>query len=272
MLQAGATGIVVGLWIWFRENPQKNSYKFGFRIAQMGAILEVVAGVWNEIWHIIYITEPIISPPHALLVIGMMSVMVGMVIGMTQYYSNIIMQIDNRKITLPVLSALLMMFTSRWLVSSGSVIYLAGITTDVLLRSIMVGLLSLISTLVIVPVLWIIQKKGSVTVIVLTFNLINWIFLDPYVGDPPYFPYGVFTVVIAPIYLIAKAKKKSAIVLSAALLGLLSHLTYFPFSVQIYNLPGYSMDQILLISISGGILGGVFLASVSRKMVHNIRS
>lgn len=270
MLQAGAAGIVVGLWIGFRQNTQKESYKLGFRVAQLGAILEVIAGVWNEIWHIIYLTEPIISPPHALLVIGMMSVIVGMAIGMTQYYHKISIQTDNRKITLPILSALLMMFTSIWLVSSGSVIYVAGITTDFLLRSIMVGLLSVISTLVIIPVLWIIQKKGSVTVIVLTFNLINWIFLVPYVGNPPYFPYGVFTFVIEPIYLLAKAKTRSAIVLIAGLLGFLSYLTYFPFSVRIYSLPGFSIDQILLISISGGILGGVFLAALVAKAKYEI--
>ncbi|MCZ6649020.1 MAG: hypothetical protein O7B30_07255 [Thaumarchaeota archaeon] len=270
MLQAGAAGIVVGLWIGFRQNAQKESYKLGFRVAQLGAILEVIAGVWNEIWHIIYLTEPIISPPHALLVIGMMSVIVGMAIGMTQYYHKISIQTDNRKITLPILSALLMMFTSIWLVSSGSVIYVAGITTDFLLRSIMVGLLSVISTLVIIPVLWIIQKKGSVTVIVLTFNLINWIFLVPYVGNPPYFPYGVFTFVIEPIYLLAKAKTRSAIVLIAGVLGLLSNLAYFPFSVRIYSLPGFSIDQILLISISGGILGGVFLAALVAKAKYEI--
>jgi len=206
-LQGGALIVIAGLWVGFRQNPQKSPFTLGFKVAWIGAAMEVVAGVWNEIWHVIYLTEPIISPPHALLVLGMITVIFGMLSGMTSYYTLIISQTSSRRFTLPILSTLVMMFASIWLVASGSVIYLAGILTTQTLRMIIVGVLSAIAPLVMIPALKTFQKMGSVIAIGLVFSLINWIFLVGYVGEEPYIPYGIITaLVIEPLYRVTKAR------------------------------------------------------------------
>ena len=124
----------------------------GLKLAGLGCLIEIGAGIWNEIVHHVFRTEPKIAPAHALLTVGMLTVNLGMVVGLTIEYGMIkrsFIVVTRAKRWVTVLCVLLS-FSAIWLATSGSFIYIGRVYRSFPLNGAAAVSLGLVATLVLV--------------------------------------------------------------------------------------------------------------------------
>jgi hypothetical protein len=111
-----AIGSVIGGTIQaaFRIRQQKNdatwfvlllvpsSLPLSLKIAAIGCILQLTAGPFDFLWHSLFGFDGLLSPPHSVLAVGMLTTALGALIGIYGHYSNHSSKINN----VPSLSSL----------------------------------------------------------------------------------------------------------------------------------------------------------------------
>jgi hypothetical protein len=104
-----AIGSVIGGTIQaaFRIRQQKNdatwfvlllvpsSLPLSLKIAAIGCILQLTAGPFDFLWHSLFGFDGLLSPPHSVLAVGMLTTALGALIGIYGHYSNRSGKINN---------------------------------------------------------------------------------------------------------------------------------------------------------------------------------
>jgi hypothetical protein len=104
-----AIGSVIGGTIQaaFRLRQQKNdatwfvlllvpsSLPLSLKIAAIGCILQLTAGPFDFLWHSLFGFDGLLSPPHSVLAVGMLTTALGALIGIYGHYSNHSSKINN---------------------------------------------------------------------------------------------------------------------------------------------------------------------------------
>jgi hypothetical protein len=104
-----AIGSVIGGTIQaaFRIRQQKNdatwfvlllvpsSLPLALKLAAMGCILQLTAGPFDFLWHSLFGFDGLLSPPHSVLAVGMLTTALGALTGIYGHYSNHCSKINN---------------------------------------------------------------------------------------------------------------------------------------------------------------------------------
>jgi len=244
----------------------------GIKLVLVGVVAEVIAGTWNEIYHFLFTTEPALSPPHSLMIIGMMVVNVGLLIGVSLEYSV------SREAGMPWKTAfyidLIFLFASMWLLSSGSIMYLGRVWRDLALRVwILVGV-AFVFTLVMICAARVLHETGSLLAITTVYSLVNYYFLVIYAGVPAYAPLALISgLIMEAAWLGAKRIHDQGVATLALGLvgGAIPFLAYYPFSQYLLMLQPDHVDVRLLAHTSAGLLGAMAGSMIIDQLSAAIR-
>ncbi len=284
VLYAGVALVIFAVWRGLRERRNSRAMSpipfvntGGLKLARLGCVMQVTAGAWNEIIHHVFIQDPRIAPAHALLTLGMLTICLGMAIGLSIEHGMtgrglLIAPSWKRWATL---ACLILIFSSVWLTSAGALIYVARVFRGTSVTWIVAVLMSIAATLVLVPAKLVLPKFGSVTLIGLVFNAVAFYFLVAYLGDIPYFPWGL----IPPLLFDALSvglrdvlRPTAASLISSASMGLLFYVVYFPFSEYLFPWSaGFPVVILLASSILGASLGLRVYYGVTSLVLGDLR-
>ncbi len=286
-LYFGVAVVILAVWRGLRvRNPQTpilaSPIRFvnltGLKLAAFGSAMQVIAGIWNEIVHRIFLREPKIAPAHGLLTLGMLTVSLGMIVGLTIEYGMIrrgVLVVPAWK-RLVTLVCVILIFASIWLTSAGAFVYVARVFRDSSLLWIVAVLLSLVGTLVLVPAKKVLPRFGSATLVGLLFSSIAYFFLVIYAEVPAYFPWGLlppalFDLAVSGLKRIVDFTR--ALVISSPIMGLLFYASYFPFSLYLFPWSlslQFPVAMILIGSLLGGLIGNQVYDRLSLALLGDI--
>lgn len=244
-------------------NPVRFTNVSGLKLAGVGSAMQITAGVWNEIVHLLFLTEPRIAPAHVLLTVGMLTVNLGMIVGLAIEYGMIrreIIVVPKWKL-LVTLGCVILVFASIWLTAALALIYVAGVFRGSSLTWIIAVLLSTAGTLVLVPAKRVLPSLGSAILIGFVFNAVGYFFLVVYSGVPAFLPLGLIPVALfdfAASSLRCVLKFTHAVLVSSSIIGLLSYATYYPFTFYLFPWSislQLSAGAMFIGSIAGALLG-----------------
>jgi hypothetical protein len=156
-----------------------------------------------------------------------------------------------------VYGSMIFVFASIWLVSAGGFIYAAGVFRHSSFDWIFALVLSIVSTLVLVPAKRVLSAFGSTILIGAVFNAVAYALLVYYAQVPAYLPLGIIPVALFEFSVISLKhvmRTTKAIVLAASVVGLFFYATYFPFTLYLF--PWSTEPTILLVIVFMGSLAG----------------
>ena len=236
----------------------------GLKLAGFGCLFEIGAGVWNEVVHHLFLTEPWIAPANALRTVGMLTVNLGMVIGLTIEYGMIRRNLIIVSRTARWITALcvLLSFSAIWLAASGAFIHIGRVYRSFPLNTAAAVLMALMGTLVLVCVKRVMPKLGSGFVIGGLFNLVAYFFLVVYAGVAPYVPWGLLPLFLFDLFAYALGRLvrfTKGLVLSSLVLGVLFWAVYFPFTIFLF--PWSSSFQLPVVAVIAGSVVGAWLGN-----------
>jgi hypothetical protein len=250
----------------------------GLKLAGVGIVIEIVAGIWNELVHHFFSREPTIAPAHALLTVGMLTVAFGMIIGLTIEHGMIkhgIIAVSGFKRWLTLI-CLVLTFASIWLTAAGAFIYLARVFRTSPLNWMIAVLLAMVGPLVLVPAKRVLPKNGTAITIGIIFNAVSYMFLVAYAGTPAYIPWGLLPLALFDLLaLVLKRVMKvtPALLISSTVIGLLFWATYYPYTLYLF--PWSSSPQLPAVSVfiggfAGAILGNAVYAGLSSVVLGDV--
>lgn len=268
-------GIAMGLRRHGEDRKVARTYFLGYKLAALGAAMELVAGGWNEIWHnVLNLKDPPISPPHSLLTVGMMLASFGATIGLSLDYA-VIREVGRRLRKFLTISALVLSFLSIWLVSSGGFIFVSGVYEHPAYRLIMVSMLSIITPLVLLPLIMVSRRLGYASLLGLLYAFVNWFFLVVYFRIPYYHPLsflGPMAMDIAFFLSRPILKEEGRCILVGLISSLLLSVTYHPFGPSLFRMGLVpALDLLHLLSLLSGSLGGILSLKVVRTLSRSLK-
>ena len=80
---------------WFVLLLVPSSLPLSLKIAAIGCILQLTAGPFDFLWHSLFGFDGLLSPPHSVLAVGMLTTALGALIGIYGHYSNHSSKINN---------------------------------------------------------------------------------------------------------------------------------------------------------------------------------
>jgi len=238
--------VILAIWRSFQKSRASSVFptpiRFinttGLKITGLGAIIQILAGGWNEIVHHLSLSEPKIAPAHVLLTFGMLIVGFGMVLGLS---------IENGMIRHDIL---IVADWKRWLTLVCIVLTFASIWLAA-------ALLAGVATLVLVPAKRTLPDFGSVTLIGVIFNF-AWFALQVSYGRlPVYFPWDLVPLVLFDALVLLGKRVvafEKAVLFSSAVPSLLFYSTYYPFTQHLFPWAS-SFGSPVLILVAGGFAG-----------------
>jgi hypothetical protein len=269
-LYAGFAITILAVWRGLRTGTQPaasvSPIRFrnvaGLKVAGAGTGIEVIAGVWNEIVHRVFLSEPRIAPAHALLTVGMLVVTFGMIVGLTIEYGMIrhgMVAASQFKRWLTLVCVLLT-FSSIWLAAAGVFIYVGRAFRGSPLNWINAVMLAFVEELVLVPAKRVFPKFGGALAIGMIFNAVSYFLLVVYAGENLFVPWGLLPVVLFDLVFMGlnrPMKTARAVLASSNVLGLFFWATYYPYTLYLF--PWSSSPQLALAAIFLGGLAGAIL-------------
>jgi hypothetical protein len=250
----------------------------GLKLAGLGCVIEIVAGLWNEIAHRIFLSEPRVAPAHALLTVGMLTVNLGMVIGLTIEYGMIkhgfvIASISRRWATVVLM---LSNFSAIWLAASGSLIFVAEVFRASSVDWITAVLLAAVATLVLVSAKRAIPRFGSGIGIGFIFNIVPYCLLVDYAGFGIYIPWGFLPLILLELVRHVLGRTLGftrAVFISSLITGVFFWATYYPFMIYLFPW-SYSLQPptlaVFLGSAAGALLGDRVYAGLSSLVIGDV--
>jgi hypothetical protein len=278
---------IIGVWRGLRYSSKQPSVSLspiqfvnvaGLKLAGVGCLIEIIAGIWNEIAHSIFLNEPRNGPALALLTVGMLTVNLGMVIGLVIEYGMIrhgiiIASVARRR---AVALFVLLSFSAIWLAASGFFIYLGRIFRSFPVNGLVAVLLAFMATFVLVPMKKVMPRLGSGIVIGLVFNAVIYFLLAVYAGSPLYIPWGLLPVTLFDLVLYVLTPIiafRRTIILSSLIAGMFFWATYYPFTIYLFpwsfafQLPIFAL---VLGSVVGGLMGNKLYTSLSSVVLGDV--
>jgi hypothetical protein len=73
---------------WFVLLSVPSSLPLALKLAAIGCILQLTAGPFDFLWHSLFGFDGLLSPPHSVLAVGMLTTALGALIGIYGHYSN----------------------------------------------------------------------------------------------------------------------------------------------------------------------------------------
>lgn len=80
---------------WFVLLSVPSSLPLALKLAAIGCILQLTAGPFDFLWHSLFGFDGLLSPPHSVLAVGMLTTALGALIGIYGHYSNHCSKINN---------------------------------------------------------------------------------------------------------------------------------------------------------------------------------
>jgi hypothetical protein len=253
----------------------------GLKLTGLGCIFETIAGIWNEVTYHVFHTGPMIASADALLTVGMLTVNLGIVVGLTVEYGMIkrgFIVVTKVRRWLTVVCVLLT-FSAIWLAASGALIYVGeNYSLFPLLNWTAAVLIALTGTLVLVCAKKAMPRLGTIIVVGGVFNLVVYFFLVVYVGADPYLPWALLPVLLFDVIateLVRILGFARASLLSSLVFGAVFWAAYFPFTTYLF--PWSSSAQLPTVfvavgSLAGGWLGNRVFAGLSSLVLGDAAS
>lgn len=261
--------VIVAAWRGLRNKsrpPLMGPIQFvnvaGLKLATVGSVIQIIAGIWNEIVHHIIKYEPKVAPAHALLVIGMLTINLGMLVGLSIEYGMIkrnILVVDTWKRAVTFI-LIVLLFASVWLATAGSLIFVARIFHSLQNRWVLSILMSISATLVLVPAKRVLPNLGTAGLISLVFNAFGYFMLVIYLGNSYYVPFGIIPGFIFDALVICLSDRlphTQVTLLTSVIFGSLFYITYYPYSAYLFPWTVYPLVvvNLMLGSLCGALIG-----------------
>ncbi len=286
-LYAAVAITIIGVWRGIRYSPKQPPVSLspiqfsnlaGLKLAGVGCLIEIIAGIWNGIVHAFFLNEAWSAPAHALLAVGMLTVNLGMVIGLVIEYGMIrhglvvVSAARRRAVALFVLLS----FSAIWLAASGYFIYLGRTFRSFPANWLVAALLAFMAIFVLVPAKRVMPRPGSGVAIGLVFNAVTYFFLTVYAGSALYIPWGLLPITLFDLVLYILTPIiafRRAIILSSLMTGVFFWATYFPFTSYLFpwsfafQLPTFAL---VLGSVVGALAGDRVYASLSSVVLGDV--
>lgn len=243
------------------------------RIALIGAILQIVGGIWNELYHmLVSADEPAFFSPHEFVTLMILIVAIVTVkLTCLTYYT-----VKRRSLTLPILAS----FLSLWLIIAGIAMYVGDANAKsggYTLASIIIAFIA--------PYTWIalrriVNKFGYVSLLGLSYTLVNYMFLMvyggakhvPILGSFPEIPLG-FVIAIASDSMLSLLLRINWLIRSLSIgtvSGSLFMITYYPYTPWIFSIEfTYGKIALLVFTTIAGALGGVFGLRLGNSLIRS---
>jgi hypothetical protein len=237
----------------------------GLKLAGAGSVLEIIGLVGYEMTRLSF-REPYVALALSLLAVGLLTVTLGMVIGLTIEYELIrreIIAASTLKRWLTLVSIILM-FTSIWLTAVGFFFYVATAFRTTLVNLLAATFLALVAPLVLVPAKRVLPKVGTGFAIGVAFNAVVYFFVVVVAQAPPYVPLGLLSLALFDVLILGFKQVTSmtrAGLVSSMAIGVLFWVTYFPFTLKLF--PWSSSPQLSLAAVVLGCLAGAFLGNLT---------
>ncbi len=253
----------------------------GLKLAAVGLAIQIIAGIWNEITHHFIKYESSITLANILLVIGMLTINLGMLVGLSIEYGMMkrdILVVDDWKVVLTFVF-LVLVFASVWLTTIGSFIFTTQISHSVGSRWILAMLMSISATLVLVPAKKVLANPCSAGLISGVFNAFGFVTLVVYLRHTPYAPIGILSALGFDLLLDfnGKFKRNQATLVASAIFGSLFYVTYYPYTINLFlwTIYPFVMASLILGSAIGAIIGmkiySAFSIAVLGDMLEYVR-
>ncbi|MGO9643351.1 MAG: hypothetical protein ACLPY5_01240 [Candidatus Bathyarchaeia archaeon] len=234
----------------------------GLKLAVVGLTIQIIAGIWNEITHHFIRYESSVTLANVLLVIGMLTINLGMLVGLSIEYGMMksdILVVDDWKVVLTFIF-LVLGFASVWLTTIGSIIFTAQMSHSVASRWALAMLMSISATVVLVPAKKVLPNPGSAGLISGIFNAFGFVTLVVYLRHTPYVPIGILSALGFDLLLVdigGKFKRNNATFIASAIFGSLFYVTYYPYTINLFAWTIYPivMASLILGSVIGAIIG-----------------
>jgi len=233
----------------------------GLKLVGIGCVIEVIACAMNAAASGIVGGRAVSEPAQALLTIGMLTVNLGVAIGLTIEYGvmrrDFIVASASKRAA--VVFLILVTFSAIWLAASGALIYLAIRIPLPLVNWGAAFSLSLFGTFVLIPLKRVMPQIGSGVGVGIIFNTVAYFFLVTYAGRPAYVPWGLLPVFLFEImfFLLGpKAGLKVAALLASPLTGVLFGAMYYPLTLNIFPW-SFSAQPAILAPVVGSAIGAL---------------
>ncbi|MGA2972508.1 MAG: hypothetical protein ABSE39_07785 [Candidatus Bathyarchaeia archaeon] len=285
-LYVGFTVVVWAIWSGLRvpriQPPSTVPIRFvnlaGLKLAAAGLVLEVVVWIWIDITRQFFFSEPNIASAFSLWTMGMLTVALGMVIGLTIELGMIrheMVAASTCKRWLTLLCVALT-FASIWLTTSGVFLYFAEAFQTSSLNLVAAVFLSLVAPLVLVPAKRVLPKFGAALAIGVIFNLVTGFVLVLVARTPAYVPWGLLPLALFEI-LIMGLKRVMNITwagpVASIVIGLFFWATYYPFTLYLFpwsSSPQLSLAAVVLGSLAGAFLGNLTYAGLTSAVLGDV--
>jgi len=278
---------IIGVWRGLRYSPKQPLVSLGpirfvnivgLKIAGVGCLIEIIAVIWNEVVHRALLNEPRIAPAFALLTVGMLTVNLGMVIGLV-IESGLIrhgLVIASAARRCAVGLFVLLSFSAIWLAASGYFIYLGRTFRSFPTNLLVAALLALLATFVLIPLKRVMPRLGSGIAIGLAFNAATYTLLTFYAGLSRYIPWGLLPIALFDLVLYVLTRIimfRWSIIISSLIAGMFFWATYYPFTIYLFpwsftlQLPVFA---VVLGSVAGALMGDKVYASLSSVVLGDV--
>jgi hypothetical protein len=234
----------------------------GLKLAVVGLGIQIIAGIWNEITNHFIKFESSIMLANVLLVIGMLTIDLGMLVGLSIEYGMMkrdILVVHDWKVVLTFLF-LVLGFASVWLTTISSFIFTTQLSYSVTSRWILAMLMSITATLVLVPAKKVLPNPGSAGLISGVFNAFGFVMLVVYLRHTPYVPIGILSAFGFDLLLVGiggKFKRNQPTLIASAIFGALFYVTYYPYTINLFpwTIYPFVMASLILGSLIGTTIG-----------------
>lgn len=98
-----------------RKELRTESFSTGFKLIVIGSVIQVVAGPGDFYWHELFGIDGLLSPTHITLALGILTVLVGAVIGFSRINFHLYESNNFIKVVLPITFGILW-FSVMWLI------------------------------------------------------------------------------------------------------------------------------------------------------------
>jgi hypothetical protein len=269
-LYTGIAIVILAVWLGLRVKSVRSGYAInlirfantgGLKLAGLGSIMQIIACVWNDVLHRIFLNELMIAPARALLTLGMLTIGLGMIIGLSIEYGMIrheILAVSLWK-RYAIVFCMILIFSSIWLTAAGAFIYTAQSFQSEPLDLTMAVLLATFGALVLVSAKIVLPQFGTGIAIGLAFNLVAFFFLVAFAEIPPYVPWGIVPLILLDTLVVGLKPVVGltrAITIASTVPALFFPLTYFPFTSYLFPW-SFTAQLPLLIVFVGGSLGAM---------------
>jgi len=286
-LYAAIAITIIGVWRGVRYSPKQPPISFspigfvnivGLKLAGVGCLIEIVAGIWNEIVHRVFLNEPTIS--LTLFTVGMLTVNLGMVIGLVIEHGMIrhglVIASAVRRRTVALFVSL--SFCAIWLAASGFFINIGRTFRSFPVNWLVAALLALVATFVLVPVKKVMPRFGSGIGVGLAFNAVTYFVLKFYASSALYVPWGLLPITffdLALYVLTPIIAFRRTIIVSSLIAGMFFWATYYPFTTYLFSWSfafGLPIFAVVIGSVAGALLGDKVYASLSSVVLGDVGS